>query len=175
MHERDTAEVQHRLEELAPFLRRLGEQTLDAYQRAGVLSAFHDAEFPVADARFIRHGDRLAYHPRGAVYFSINRKSELAFAGQDQGTPLTNSLVPYVWLGRVQDLQGSWGEESPTEPFPPPRLLLDEESSGLFIASISRGGPSRTIFVPLEQYLSERARLFTDAFHASRATAQGPT
>ncbi|MHC6231125.1 hypothetical protein ACX5I6_16175 [Arthrobacter sp. MMS24-T111] len=148
---------------------------MDAYQRAGVLSAFQDAEFPVADARFIRHGDRVAYHPRGAVYFSINRKSELASAGQDEGTPLSNALVPYAWLGKVQDVQGSWSEESPTEPFPPPRFLLDEESSGLFIASNSRGGPSRTIFVPLEQYLSECARLFTDAFHASRAKGQGPT
>lgn len=168
MHARDNAEVQRRLEELAPFLRRLGERTLDAYQRAGVLSAFQDAEFPVADARFIRHGDRLAYHPRGAVYFTINREGELALAGQEEGAPLTGALVPYAWLGRVQDVQGSWSEESPTEPFPPPRLLLDEESSGLFIASISRGGPSRTVFVPLEQYLSERARLFTDAFHASK-------
>lgn len=175
MHGRDNAEVQRRLEGLAPFLRRLGEQTLDAYQRAGVLTAFQDAEFPVAEARFIRHGDRLAYHPRGAIYFRITRKGELALAGQEQGARLTDSLVPYVRLGRVQDVQGSWSEESPTEPFPPPRLLLDEESSGLFIASISRGGHQRMIFVPLEQYLSERARLFTDAFHASRATAQGPT
>ncbi|GGH91661.1 hypothetical protein ACFFGR_05430 [Arthrobacter liuii] len=167
MHERDSAEVQRRLDMLGPFLRRLGEQTLGAYERGGVLSAFQDSEFPVADARFIRHGDTLAYHPRGAVYFRIDRAGDLALAGQEQGASLIDSLIPYVRLGRLEDVQGSWSDEAPTEPFPPPRLLLDVESSELFIASVSRGAASRTIFVPLELYLSERARLFTDAFHAA--------
>ena len=167
MHEHDQAEVRQRLEVLAPLLRRLGEVTLAAYERAGLLAAFQDAEFPVADARFIRHGDRLAYHPRGGVYFRINRRGELAFGDQDVGADLTDCLVPYVRLGRLQDVQGRWSEEAPTEPFPPPRLLLDIESSELFMASVVSGAPARMIFVPLEQYLTERARLFTDAFHAS--------
>lgn len=167
MHERDNAEVLRRLEQLAPFLRHLGEQTLGTYERAGILSAFQDAEFPVADARFIRHGNRLAYHPRGAVYFSVNRAAELELAGQEHGVPLTDALAPYVRLGHLQDLQGSRSDEAPTEPFPPPRLLLDIDSSELLIASVSRGAPPETVFVPLEQYLTERARLFTEAFHAS--------
>lgn len=167
MQERDNPEVQRRLQVLAPFLRRLGEQTISAYERGGLLSAFQDSEFPVADARFIRHGDRLAYHTRGAVYFSVSRAGDLALTGQEQEARLADSLVPYVRLGRLQEAQGSWSEEAPTESFPPPRFLLDVESSELFIASVSRGAPLRTIFVPLEQYLTERARLFTEAFHAS--------
>lgn len=167
MHERDNAEVQRRLEMLAPFLSRLGEQTLGAYERGGILAAFQDSEFPIADARFIRHGERLEYHPRGAVYFRINRAGNLALAGQEDGVSLADSLIPYVRLGRLKDVQGRWSEEGPTESFPPPRLLLDSDSSELFIASVSRGAPSGTLFVPLEQYLAERARLFTDAFHKS--------
>lgn len=167
MHERDDAEVQRRLNMLAPLLRRLGEEILGEYERAGLLSAFGDIEFPVADARFIRHGDRLAYHPRGAVYFHINRAGELALAGQEPGASLTDALVPYVRLGHLHDVQGSGSGEAPTEPFPPPRLLLDIESSELLIADVSGGAPSGTAFVPLEQYLTKRARLFTAAFHAS--------
>ena len=166
MHGRDDAEVRRRLELLAPFLRRLGEQTLGAYERAGVLSAFGDLEFPVADARFIRHGDRLAFHPRGAVYFRINRAGELVLAVQDPGASLPGSLAPYVSLGHL-DGPDRWSEEAPTEPFPPPRLLLDTESSDILIASVSRGTPTTTVFVPLEQYLNDRARLFTEAFSAA--------
>ena len=166
MHERDNAEVQRRLEMLAPFLRRLGEQTLGAYERAGILSAFEDSEFPVADARFIRHGDRLVYHPRGAVYFQINRAGDLELAGQEHKASLTNSLAPYVRLGQLQDFQANGSEEAPTEAFPPPRLLLDSQSSELLIASVSKGAPAQVVFVPLEQYLIERAQLVTEASNA---------
>ena len=128
-----------------------------------------DVSFPIADARFTRREDRISYYSRGAVYFGVTRGGELTLSGQKDGAPLASALIPYVQMGRLQDLQGSRPEDSPTEWFPPPRLLLDTETSDLFIASVGRGrGPdSRTVFVPLEQYINERARLFVEAFKAS--------
>lgn len=168
VHVSGNAEVQHRLGRLAPFLYGLGLMALDLYQAGGILSAIPDESFPVADARFKRHHDSITYHPRGAVYFTITREGELKVAGQPAGTALTAALAPYVTLGRLRTSQGARTEEAPTEWFPPPRLLLDNETTELFIASVSPGTEpgARTVFVPLDQYIAERARLFVEAFKA---------
>lgn len=169
MHEHDDVELQRRLDELGAFLRGLGDQTRERYERGGILAAMPDASFPIADARFSRQEDGISYRSRGAVYFGITRDGELTLAGQKEGGSLTSALSTHVQVGRLQDLQGSIPEDIPTEWFPPPRLLLDTETSDLFIASVGRGrdADSRTVFVPLEQYINERARLFVEAFNAS--------
>lgn len=169
MHEHDDVGLQRRLDELGAFFRGLGDQTRETYERGGVLAAMPDASFPIADARFSRQDDGISYHSRGAVYFGITRDGELTLSGQKEGAGLTSALIPYVQVGRLQDLQGSVPEDIPTEWFPPPRLLLDTDTSDLFIASVGRGrdSGSRTVFVPLEQYINERARLFVEAFKAS--------
>ncbi|MFP3461104.1 hypothetical protein R5O87_09665 [Arthrobacter globiformis] len=138
------------------------------YDKGGIFAAMSDDSFPVADARFSRKGDHVSYHLRGPVYFNVSRQGELTLSGQKAGVPLTRALRPYVQLGRLRDFQGSKLVDAPTEWFPPPRLLLDSGTAGLFIASISRmvDPDSRTVFVPLEQYVNECARLFVDAFKA---------
>lgn len=168
MHEHDGVAVQRRLDELAPFLRSLGHQTRDAYERAGILAAMPDASFPIADARFSRQGEGVTYQSRGAVYFSITRDGELTLSSPAAAAALTSALIPYVQLGRLLDPQDSWPADTPTEWFPPPQLLLDIETNDLFIASVSRRSDSETtmVFVPLEQYITERARLFVEAFKA---------
>ncbi|MFF2318252.1 hypothetical protein ACFVTE_18540 [Arthrobacter sp. NPDC058097] len=54
MHEHHGVAVQRRLDELAPFLRNLGHQTRETYERAGILAVMPDTSFPIADARFSR-------------------------------------------------------------------------------------------------------------------------
>jgi hypothetical protein len=158
--------MQHRLGGLVPFLDGLGRVALDLYRSGGILAALPDQAFPIADARFTRHNDRIHYHARGAVYFSITRHGELKLSGQEEGVTLAATLAPYVTLGELRSMQGSRTEEAPTEGFPPPRFLLDAETPNLFIASSASGtgAGARTVFVPVEQYIIERARLFVDAF-----------
>jgi hypothetical protein len=135
VHEHDGVAVQRRLEELALFLRSLGHQTRETYERVtGVLAAMPDASFPIADARFSRRDDGISYHSRGAVYFGITRDGEHTVSGQKEGAALTSALVPYVQVGCLLDLQGRRPEDIPTEWFPRPRLLLDTVTSDLFIA-----------------------------------------
>lgn len=168
VQERENPDLQRCLSGLAQFLDGLGLKVLDRYDSAGILAAMPDQVFPIADARFKRHHHSVTYHPRGAVYFTITRQGELKMSGQQEGEALTAALAPYVKLGQLRTSQFSRIEEAPTEWFPPPRLLLDTETTDLFIASVSSGTEisSRTIFVPLEQYIRERARLFVEAFKA---------
>lgn len=167
MHDHDDAMVQRQLDELDPFLRGLGQMTRLIYDNGGILAAMSDDLFPIADARFSRTGDRVSYHLRGPVYFNVSRQGKLTLSGQKAGVPLTKALRPYVQLGRLRDFQGSKLVDAPTESFPPPRLLLDSGTAGLLIASRMIDPDSRTVFVPLEQYVNECARLFVDAFKAS--------
>ncbi|MFJ4029053.1 hypothetical protein ACIPWF_16890 [Paenarthrobacter sp. NPDC089989] len=55
----------------------------------------------------------------------------------------------------------------PHRRFPPPKLLLDSETTQLYIASQGRHRGASAIFVPLEQYITERVRLFIEAIHAT--------
>jgi hypothetical protein len=160
--------MQHLLGGLVPFLDGLGRVALDLYRSGGILAALPDPAFPIADARFTRQNDRIHYHARGAVYFSITRQGALKLSGHEEAVTLPAALAPYVTLGELRSMQGSRTEEAPTEWFPPPRFLLDAEAHDLFIASSARGSGtgSRAVFVPLEQYIIERARLFVEAFRS---------
>lgn len=168
MHDPDPGELKRRLELLAPFLRNLGSRTLGTYAAAGILTALPDGAFPVADARFHRTAEGLAYHPHGPVYFTITRTGELEL-GQDVGIPISEAMRAYVQLAREQDLEDAGPEEGATEGFPPPRLVLDTDTSRLYISDVTltRQPLSRPGFVPVEQYIEERAQLFVEAFRAA--------
>ena len=88
-------------------------------------------------------------------------------SGQQVDVPLAIALTPYVTVGQLRSVKGGRAE-GPTEWFPPPKLLLDTPSGDLLIASVSRDAAAghQAVFVPLEQYIFERARLFVDAFNA---------
>ncbi len=169
MHDPDHEELRRRLELLGPFLRTLGHRTLETYTAAGVLAALPDPFFPVSDARFRRTAEGLTCHPKGPVYFTITRSGELEL-GTGIGIPLTDAMIKYVQLTREQDLEDAGLEEGATEEFPPPRLVLDIDTSRLYIASVSRAhqpNPPRS-FIPVEQFIEERAQLFIEAFRAAR-------
>jgi hypothetical protein len=170
MHDPEQAELKRRLELLAPFLRDLGYRTLETYAAAGIPTALPDRAFPVADARFHRTAKGLTYHPHGPVYFTITRTGELEFGGPGVGVPLTDAIIGYVQLAHEQDLEDAGPEEGATEWFPPPRLVLDTETARLYIADVSRAHlpKSRQSFLPVEQYIEERAQLFVEAFRAAR-------
>jgi hypothetical protein len=170
MHDPDQAELKRRLDLLAPFLRDLGFRTLESYAVAGILTALPDSAFPVADALFRRTAEGLIYHPHGPVYFTITRAGELEFGGPGSGVPLTDAIIGYVQLAHEQDLEDAGPEEGATEWFPPPRLVLDTDTARLYIADVIRTHQpkSRQSFVPVEQYIEERAQLFVEAFRAAR-------
>jgi hypothetical protein len=170
MQDPDQGELRRRLELLAPFLRDLGSRILESYAKAGILAAIPDNAFPVSDARFTRKAEGYAYHPHGPVYFNIARDGELELAGQDAGVPLTEAMRAYVRLARHDELEGIGPDDGATEWFPPPRFLLDTATSRLQIAAVARmkRRNSRTRFIPLEEYMDERARLFVEAFLAVR-------
>lgn len=169
MRERDNEELRRRLGLLVPFFRDLGHRTLQTYDAAGVLTALPDASFPVSDARFHRTAGGLTYHPHGPVYFTITRSGVLEL-GTGMGADLTDAMIRYVQLTREQDLEAAGPEESATEEFPPPRLVLDTDTSRLYIAALSptHEPDSHPSFIPIEQYIEERAQLFIDAFRAAR-------
>jgi hypothetical protein len=104
------------------------------------------------------------------VYFNITRDGVLELAGQDAGVPLTEAMRAYVRLARHDELEDIGPDNGATEWFPPPRFLLDTATSRLQIAAVARTKRpnSRTRFIPLEQYMDERARLFVEAFLAVR-------
>ncbi len=168
MHDPDDGELRRRLDLLEPFLRTLGQRTLESYAAAGVLAALPDLSFPVSDARFHRTAEGLTYHPHGPVYFTLTRSGELEL-GTGIGIPLPDAIVKYVQLGREQDLEDAVPEGA-TEEFPPPRFVLDTDTSRLYIAAVSRAHEphSRPSFLPVEQYVEERTQLFIDAFQSAR-------
>lgn len=171
MMDPEQGELRRRLESLAPFLQDLGARILETYAKAGILTAIPDGTFPVSDALFTRREGVLAYHSRGPVYFDITREGKLELAGPGGGSPLTAALIPYVQLVHHEDL-GETGREDDgaTEWYPPPRFLLDTDTTRIFIESVARTEepPSRTVFMPLERYLDERAQLFVQAFRKAR-------
>lgn len=81
-------------------------------------------------------------------------------------------MLDYAHLGRPGELEDAAVVEGATEWFPPPRFLLnvDAGSSRLYIASVSAGMPGHPQrgFLPLEEYVEERARLFVTAFHSAQ-------
>jgi hypothetical protein len=103
------------------------------------------------------------------VYFTITRSGELEL-GPGVGVPLTDAIIGYVQLARKQDLEDAGPEEGATEGFPPPRLVLDTDTSRLYIADVSRTHQpkSRQSFIPVGQYIEERAQLFVEAFRTAR-------
>ncbi|WLQ05812.1 hypothetical protein [Arthrobacter oryzae] len=169
MQDPDQGELRRRLELAAPFFRDLGHLVFETYAAAGILNALPDGSFPVADARFHRTAEGLTYHPHGPVYFTVTRAGELRL-GQDVGIPLTEAIGAYVQLAREQELEDAGPEEGATEGFPPPRLVLDSDTSRLYIADVTRTRQtgSGQGYVPVEQYIKERARLFVEAFRAAR-------
>ena len=167
MQDPDHVELKRRLKLLAPFFRDLGARTLETYAKAGILAAIPDKSFPVADARFTRKAKGYAYHPHGPVYFSVTREGELELAGQGAGVPITEAVTAYVQLARQQDLEDSGPDDGATEWFQPPRFVLDTDTSRLSIAARTKRPNSRTLFIPLEQYMDERAQLFVEAFRAA--------
>lgn len=56
-----------------------------------------------------------------------------------------------------------------TEWFPPPRFILVAETSRLYIASVASILCTKNTagFVPLEDYVNERAHLFVEGFQAA--------
>ncbi len=165
----DDTELRRRLEFLVPFFRALGQRALETYAAAGVLIALPDASFPVSDARFRPTPEGLTCHPHGPVYFTITRAGELEL-GTGIGVPLTEAIIGYVQLAREQNLEDAGDEEGATEEFPPPRLVLDTDTSRLYIAAVSRAHEprSRPSLIPVEQYIEERAQLFVEAFRGAR-------
>jgi hypothetical protein len=128
--------------------------------------------FPIADARFARKQERYIYHLRGPVYLYVTRSGELRLAGQEAGSSFLEALAGYVRLGREQDLEDPVAVEGATEWFPPPRFLLAEETSRLYIASVSAHtrqlpGPG---FEPLADYVKERAGQFVAGFREAQSS-----
>ncbi|MHA7288685.1 hypothetical protein ACX80V_03405 [Arthrobacter sp. MDT3-24] len=103
------------------------------------------------------------------MYFTITRSGELEL-GTGIGIPLPDAMLKYVQLAREQDLEDAGPEEGATEEFPPARLVLDTDASRLYIAAVSpmRQTNSRPSFLPVEQYIEDRAQLFIEAFRAAR-------
>ncbi len=168
MQDPDDAELRRRLELLVPFLGAVGRRTLETYVAAGVLAALPDLSFPVADARFHRTAGGLTFHAHGPVYFTLTRAGELQF-GPGSGVPIADAIMRYVQLTREKELEDTGPEENPTEEFPPPRLVLDADSSRLYIAAVRghHGLNAQPRFIPVEQYIEDRAQLFIEAFRSA--------
>jgi hypothetical protein len=168
MNDSDRKELKRRLITLAPLFGDLGARTIETYARGGILDAIADGSLPVSDARFTRKNGRYIYHLQGPVYFYMTRAGELQLAGQHADVSLAEAMLDYAHLGRRGELEDAAVVEGATEWFPPPRFLLDVEAgaSRLYIASVSAGIPGqlRPRFLPLEEYVEERARLFVTAF-----------
>ncbi|MET4592204.1 hypothetical protein [Arthrobacter sp. 754] len=169
MMDADEAELRRRLAPLAPYLRELGLRTLETYAAAGILDAIPGTTYPVADALFTREGENFTYHPHGAVYLNVTSGGELQLALPHGAVPLQEGITNYLQLAHEPDLENSRPLDGATEWFPPPRFVLVAETSRLYIAaagSIMRA-KNTTGFVPLEQYVSERANLFVEGFLAA--------
>ena len=169
MMDGDEAELTRRLAPLAPFLRELGQRTLQTYAGAGILDAIPSTVYPVADALFTRDGESLVFHPHGAVYLNVTAEGELQLDLPSGAVPLKEGIVNYLQLAHEQDLADARPVDGATEWFPPPRFVLVAETSRLYIASIAsiRRSKNTTGFVPLEQYVKERAQLFVEGFRAA--------
>lgn len=159
-------ELQRRLEAMAPLFRDLGTRAIQTYSDSGILEAVAGDAFPVSDALFTRRHGRYIYHPHGPVYFYITRTGDLQLAGQRSGDSIARALLDYTHLARRGELESPSVVDSATEWFPPPRFVLDADTSRLYIAAVSAKrvdlpGPG---FSPLEDYLDERAELFVTAF-----------
>lgn len=166
MKDVDQSELKRRLDSLAPFFLDLGEQTLETYSRAGILDVIADGSLPVSDALFTVREGRYAYHPHGPVYLYLTRAGKLQLGGQQVDVPLARAILTYAHLARPGQLEDVTVIEGATEWFPPPRFLLDAETSRLYIASVSAKRPELPGpgFVPFEEYVHERAQLFVQAF-----------
>lgn len=159
-------DLRRRLEALTPFFRDLGTRTVQTYSDGGILEAVDGDSFPVADALFTHRHGRYVYHPHGPVYFYVSRAGDLQLAGQGSGDSLAGALLGYAHLARPGELESLSVVEAATEWFPPPRFVLDADTSRLYIAAVSATradlpGPG---FLPLEDYVEERAQLFVTAF-----------
>jgi hypothetical protein len=169
MRDNDQIELKRQLALLTPFFRDLGAKTLGTYAAAGVLAAISNSSFPVADAACTHRAAGVACHPHGPVYFSVNREGELELTGQRAGVPITEAISPYVQLARREDLEDVGQAEGATEWFPPPRFLLDPDTHQLLIATVAgaKRPSTGTLFIPVETYIEERAKLFAEAFRAA--------
>lgn len=170
MTEGHHTDLVRRLEELAPVFGDLGRRTLATYTDAGILAALPDESFPISDAVFTRKPGRYVYHPHGPVYLYVTREGELRFADQAAGVTLAQALARYVQLAGPHGLADAPVVEGATEWFPPPRFLLDAETSVLHIASVSGQGQehSHPGFMPFDAYVEERAGLFVEAYRNAR-------
>ena len=158
MHDPDQGELRRRLELLAPFLRALGPGLSKRTPAAGILTALPDSAFPVSDARFHRTAKGFTYHPHGPVYFTITRSGELGWRPWRRN-PSHRRDYRVRAAGAGTGSGGCRAEEGATEWFPPPRFVLDTDTSRLYIAAVSRTHQprSRQSFMPVEQYIEERA------------------
>ncbi len=162
-------ELRRRLDALAPLFHDLGARIVQTYSKSGILEAIADESFPVSDALFIRRDGRYIYHPHGPVYLYVTRDGELQLAGQGPSASLSHAMLSYTHLARPGELRGAVVVEGATEWFPPPRFLLDPDTSRLYIAAVSRRShPSGPGFLPFEEYVNERAELFVTAFRKAQ-------
>ena len=168
MHDPDHRELRRRLESLAPFFRALGSRTMQTYAAAGILAALPDSVFPVSDARFRRTVQGLTYRSHGPVYFTITRSGELELGGPGAGVPLAEAIIDYTQLVQRLVLGDDGPAEGATEWFPPPRFVLDTDTSLLYISSSGRTHEhtAKQSLIPVEQYIEEHAQLFVEAFRA---------
>lgn len=169
MMDADEAELTRRLAPLEPFLRELGRQTLQTYAHAGIIDAIPSTVYPVADALFTRDGDSLTFHPHGAVYLNVTTGGELQLALPSGAVPLQEGITKYLQLAHEPDLEDARPVDGATEWFPPPRFVLVAETSRLYIASVASILRTKNTagFVPLEDYVNERAQLFVEGFQAA--------
>jgi hypothetical protein len=162
-------ELLRRLDALAPLFGDLGARTVGSYSGAGILEACPDDSFPVSDALFTHKEGRYVYHPHGPVYLYVTRQGELQLAGQGVSETLAQAVLGYTRLAGPGDLEGAAVVEGATEWFPPPRFMVDPDTSGLYIAAVSHSaqlpGP---VFLPFEDYVAERTKLFVTAFRNSQ-------
>lgn len=77
----------------------------------------------------------------------------------------------YAHLARPGELEGRDEVEGATEWFPPPRFLLEPETSRLYIAAVHGAGLTGPGFLPFEEYVDERAELFVTAFRNAQTLA----
>jgi hypothetical protein len=166
----DAGSVRRRLEVLAPLFEDMGTRTRETYAKAGIFEVLADSTFPVSDAAFTRRGDRYVYHPHGPIYFTVTRLGKLELAGPGAGVPLTEALTPYVQLVGKGEVKDPRTVEGATEWFPPPRLLLLSDTSELYIAQAATAKHMLVGagFLPLGQFVDEKAQLFVEAFRSAR-------
>jgi hypothetical protein len=94
---------------------------------------------------------------------------ELELCGPGAGAPLPEAVAPSTQLARELVPEDAVPPDGATEWYPPPRFVLDTDTSWLYIATVSptRLPASRQSFMPVEQYIEERAQLFVEAFRAA--------